>query len=55
MALFVRKEKQNERTYGEAGKKLQKEIIDLFQRGIHHQHDEPYLGMVKGEPPWMMN
>jgi hypothetical protein len=43
-------EKGNERTYGEAGKKLQKETDDLFQRGIHHQHDESYLGLVRGCP-----
>jgi hypothetical protein len=40
------KEKEDERTYREAGKKLQK-TDDLFQRGIYHQHDEPYLGLVR--------
>ena len=29
------------------GKKLQKKTDDLFQRGIHHQHDELYLGLVR--------
>ena len=73
MAFYIRtgKEKGNDRTYRRAGKTLQKETGDLFQGGIHHQHDEPYLGMVNHgwisdipaivqmfiveESPWMMN
>jgi len=50
---------------------MQKETVDLFQRSIHHQHDESYLGMVnhgwisdipaivqmfiREGLPWMMN
>ena len=66
-----RKEKENEPIYRGAGQAPQKETVDLFQGGIHHQHDEPYLGMVNHgwisdipaivqmfiveESPWMMN
>jgi len=33
-----------------AGQAPQKETVDLFQRGIYHQHDEPHLGMVRRSP-----
>jgi len=45
-----RKEKENEPIYRGAGQAPQKETVDLFQGGIHHQHDEPYLGMVRRKP-----
>jgi hypothetical protein len=44
------KGEKDERTYREAGQAPQKETVDLFQGGIHHQHDEPYLGMVRRMP-----
>ena len=48
--LMRRKEKENEPIYRGAGQAPQKETVDLFQGGIHHQHDEPYLGMVRRKP-----
>ena len=48
--LMRRKEKENEPICRGAGQAPQMESVDLFQGGIHHQHDEPYLGMVRRKP-----
>lgn len=48
--IFRGERRKDGQIYRGAGQAPQKETVDLFQGGIHHQHDEPYLGMVRRKP-----